>query len=98
MSYYKRFWDETTGEELTNSWGKSTYYFETDHDHYVVRQIQLFENQKALRYTTQLLQDDYGSLSDQPLDADDFRPFLIEREEFELVWLKNCENDIERSK
>lgn len=29
LHYYKRRWEECTGEEETESWGFSMYYFET---------------------------------------------------------------------
>ena len=86
MNYYKRHWDETTGDELTNSWGTSRYYFETDNDNNVVRQIQLFENGKALKYDTEYLDDDFGGLSDQPLDIEEFEEFKTTHSDFENIW------------
>jgi hypothetical protein len=89
MNYYKRQWGETTGERLTDSWGTSTYYFEIDGDNFVLRQIQIFENGKGLKYSRDFIQDDYGALADQPLDLDDFARFKIEKTEFEEAWAKN---------
>jgi hypothetical protein len=83
MNYYKRHWDETTGEELTDSWGTSTYYFEADSDNNVIRQLQVFENGRGLKYWTEFIEDNYGMLSDQPLDSDEFAPHVIDRSEFE---------------
>ena len=41
--YFKRQWEETTGDELTDTWGTSTYFVETDEQFNVIRQIQVFE-------------------------------------------------------
>ena len=30
MKYFKKNWGESTGDELTDDWGISTFYFETD--------------------------------------------------------------------
>lgn len=92
MNYYKRLWNETTGEELTDYWGTSTYYFETDSNNVVIRQIQVFKNGKALKYSQQFLQDNYGGLTDQPLDVEDYEPFKIDKSEFERVWLLYVRN------
>lgn len=92
MNYYKRDWNETTGEDLTDSWGKSTFYFETDNDNNVLRQIQLFENGKTLKYDSDHLGDDFGSLSDQPLDREEFEEFKTTQSEFEIIWQKQKSN------
>lgn len=44
--YFKRYWEETTCDELTDAWGTSTYYFETDEQLNIIRQIQVFEKDK----------------------------------------------------
>ena len=84
--YFKRNWDETTGDELTDSWGTSTYYFETDPDLCVIRQIQVFKNGQVLKYHKEFTQDEFGMLSDQQLDKDEFKEFSIESIEFANVW------------
>jgi hypothetical protein len=84
--YFKRFWDETAGDDLTDSWGKSSYFFEIDGEGDVVRQLQLFSNGKKLKYYAEQLEDEYGSLSDQPLDHDELEEFEIGIEEFEREW------------
>ena len=88
MNYYKRHWDKTTGEQLTDSWGTSTYYFEIDQGGFVLRQIQVFENGKGLKYSSEFTQDDYGFLSDQPLDLDELTPFKIDKVKFDEAWAK----------
>lgn len=93
MKYYKRFWDETTGEELTDSWGQSTFYLEVGSDLYVKRQMQIFENGYVLRYDQSYLDDEFGGLADKPLDEDDFSQFEIDNEEFETIWAKLKKGD-----
>ena len=88
MNYYKRPWTETTGDDLTNAWGTSTYYFEADNENNVLRHIQIFENGKALKYDIENRMDKFGFLADQPLDEEDFNSFKIDKLEFETVWAK----------
>ena len=84
--YFKRDWDETTGEPLTDSWGTSTYYFETTDLGEVLRQIQVFSNGQKLKYDTTKLEDQYGGLSDIPLDLEEFEKFRIAKDDFEKPW------------
>ncbi|TWI79337.1 hypothetical protein IQ13_3741 [Lacibacter cauensis] len=86
FNYFKRFWDESTGDPLTDSWGTSTYYFETDSNGEVLRQIEVYENGKVLKYDQNNVEDEYGALSNNTLDVDEFKDFKIEKTEFEEVW------------
>ena len=92
--YFKRNWDETTGEELTDSWGTSIYYFETDTDLNVIRQIQVFKNGQVLKYNQEFKEDEFGMLSDQQLDRDEFVEFSINSNEFVNIWNKLERNTI----
>ncbi|XZF15802.1 hypothetical protein ACTHGU_06675 [Chitinophagaceae bacterium MMS25-I14] len=84
--YFKRRWEETSGEELTDSWGPSVHYFETDNEYYVLRQILAFDNGYILKYDTGHTEDEYGSLADQPLEIDEFDDYRIDEDEFEDMW------------
>ena len=84
--YFKKFWDESTGEELTDSWGSSTYYFETDENLNVIKQIQKFENGKVLKYDKHNIEDEFGFLSDQSLENDEFNDDEIQKNEFYIIW------------
>lgn len=84
--YFKKFWNETTGDELTDSWGNSTYYFETDKNLNVLKQIQIFENKKILKYDEQNLEDQYGFLTEQPLEIEDFDDSEISEIDFYKIW------------
>lgn len=89
MKYFKREWNETTGDELTDSWGTSTYYFETDDEGNVNRQLEIFQNGKVLKYDTEYIEDKFGGLSQVPLDFEDFNPYLIHADEFDRLWLSS---------
>ena len=82
--YFKREWDKTTGEEQTASWGKSVYYFETDLHFNILRQMQVFENGKTLKYDREYLDDKFGGLTESPLELDGF--IEIACEEFAWLW------------
>lgn len=82
--YFKRKWDKPTGEDMTNSWGKSTYYFETDNQFNVLRQIQIFENGKVLKYDLDYIDDKFGGLAESPIEMDGFN--TISKDEFDQLW------------
>lgn len=84
--YFKKFWNETTGDELTDSWGKSTYYFETDENYNVLKQIQVFENKKILKYDEQNFEDQYGFLTDRPLEIEDLGDSELSEIDFYKIW------------
>lgn len=84
MNYYKRHWDETRGDQY-DSWGDSTYYFEVDESDNPVRQIEVYESGKVLRYSTLHPTDEFGALADQ-FDRAEFASYGITKEEFEKIW------------
>ncbi len=86
MNYYRRYWEDSTGDELTHSWGKSIWYFETDENSCVLRQVIVFETGQILKYAEEYPDDEFGGLSDQPLDPDEFEASQIEMSEFEINW------------
>ena len=86
-NYFKRIWSEKTGEPLTNDWGTSVYYFETDDLLAVLRQVQVFENGQVLKYDREYLDDQYGGLAEKALDVEDFEPYRVNLETFEQQWL-----------
>lgn len=92
MNYYKRYWNESTGDEPTDSWGRSTWFFETDENFNVLRQITVFESGQSLKYSESHPEDEFGGLSDQALDREEFEAFKIEKSEFEINWDKTQTN------
>ena len=85
MNYYKRNWNEPRGDQY-DSWGKSIWYFETDNNGEVLRQIEVYENGKILKYGNQNIEDEFGGLANQNIDLTEFLEFSIEKEEFENNW------------
>lgn len=85
--YYKRHFDETRIEQSTN-WGTCDYYFETNQDGVVIRQVEVYSNGITLKYSEQFIEDEYGFLADQPLDLFDFENFTITKNDFEIQWQK----------
>ncbi|MBW7674220.1 DUF7677 family protein [Chryseobacterium chendengshani] len=84
--YFKKFWNETTGDAVTDSWGNSKYYFETDEKLNVLKQIQLFENENILKYDEQNFEDQYGFLTDHPLEIEDYEDSEISEIDFYEIW------------
>lgn len=85
MNYYKRNWDESRGDKY-DDWGSSVWYFETEPDLSVTRQIEVYANGKILQYDRLHIVDAYGTLAETRLDADDFAKFTITQLEFEQAW------------
>lgn len=85
ITYYKRKWDETRGDEF-DSWGTSTWYFEVENDGYPIRQIEVYQNGNRLKYDRNKMFDDYGGLGDQGLDLLEFKEFEVNQAEFEQEW------------
>ncbi len=83
MYYFKRNWDETTGEEMTDSWGFSLFYFETDGEGRVLRQMQLFEGGQVLKYDPGYPDDKYGGISEYLFDPEEFKEYLVDKDIFE---------------
>jgi hypothetical protein len=85
--YYKRHFDEPRTEHA-EVWGTCDYYFETNQNGEVLRQIEVYENGKTLKYDDKFIEDKFGFLADQPLDLSDFENFAITKTDFELQWQK----------
>lgn len=83
--YYKRHFDEPRTEQ-SDSWGTCDYYFETNQDGEVLRQLEVYENGKRLKYSEQIIEDAFGFLADQPIDLLDFEKFAISKSDFEHQW------------
>ena len=88
MRYFKKNWEETTGNELTDDWGVSIFYFETDDSLNVLKQIQIFENGNILKYDELNNEDEFGAMADQSLEEEEFLDFEIPKEEFYNIWNK----------
>lgn len=85
--YFKRPWNETRGDHYDH-WGSSIWYFETNQEGDILRQIEVYENGRKLKYSLAFSEDEYGCLSDQSIDLPGFQPYLIRKIEFERVWIR----------
>jgi hypothetical protein len=85
--YYKRHFDETRTEQ-SDSWGTCDFYFETNQNGEILRQIEVYENGKTLKYSGQFTKDEFGFLADQPIDLSNFERFSITKNDFEFQWQK----------
>ena len=87
MNYYKYKWNKKTGEDLTGTWGTSTYYYEVEIEGYVARQIEVFENGHVLKYDSDFKEDKYGFLTDQPIGNSEITVLeKISEEDFNNIW------------
>jgi len=85
MRYFKRRWGERRGDRF-DDWGHSWWYFETDADGNVVRQIERYDGGTVLRYDKSHPEDEFGRLSEAVLDLEEFSEFEISVEEFDEAW------------
>lgn len=85
--YYKRHFNEIRTEK-SETWGTCDYYFETNQNGQILRQIEVYENGKKLKYSEEFIEDEYGFLADQPIDLLDFENFIINKSDFEYQWQK----------
>ena len=85
MNYFKHFWNDDRGDEYS-SWGTSTWYFETNDCHDILKQIEIYQNDKVLKYSEDCLEDEFGMLGDQKLTAEECSGTKISKEEFYKIW------------
>lgn len=85
-TYVKRHWDEPRGDEY-GAWGTSWWYFEVDDKGWVLRQIEQYKSGMCLCYGEQHVEDEFGGLSDKPLDLSVPEYSTISSQDFEAIWL-----------
>lgn len=85
LNYFKRFWDESRGDEF-DGWGTSWWYLEIDSLGDTSRVVQQYENGQVLRYDEDHWLDSYGGLPDGGADLAEFSGYEIAAEEFETAW------------
>ena len=73
---------------MTDDWGVSIFYFETDDSLNVLKQIQIFENGNILKYDELNNEDESGAMADQSLEEEEFLDCEISKEEFYNIWNK----------
>jgi len=82
MHYFKRTWSESRGDKY-DSWGASQWWFETDEEGYITRNLQVYQNGTALFYNNRHVEDEYGILPEDALSLSEFKDFSVSREDFE---------------
>lgn len=85
MKYYKIKWNDTRGDEYDN-WGKSNWYLELDYENYPMRQIEVYDNGKRLKYHSEMNNDAFGKLGDQPIEINEVNGIELSLSEFERQW------------
>jgi len=83
--YYKRHFDEIRAEK-SETWGACIYYFESNQKGEILRQIEIYENGKILKYSEEFIEDEFGFLADQTIDLLEFEEYAINKNDFEYQW------------
>ena len=85
MIYLKRRWDENRGDKYSG-WGGSWWFFETDQEGNVLRQIEADDNGPKKKYCIEKPSDNDGMLAKHRLDLKEFETDEISQDEFEKQW------------
>jgi hypothetical protein len=85
--FYRRRWDETRGDEF-DDWGCSVWYFEVADDGWPVRQVEVYDAGRVLRYGLGHEDDRYGIIGQASLydSGEDWSDFEITEADFERAW------------
>ena len=85
--YFKKSWGRTREDEF-QTWGKVTWFVETDEDGFPKRKIEVYENGNRIKYHQNKPFDDYGGLGNLALDLQEFSAYTIDQTIFEEEWKK----------
>jgi Domain of unknown function (DUF5071) len=94
--YYKRHWTENRGDKH-NDWGTSWWYFETDGEGNILKQIEEYENGTVQCYDTENPENEFGGLGKTPMELWEFAEYEIYKEDFDSIWninYKIIKNDL----
>lgn len=83
MKYIKIFWNEFSFDK---EWGKFIWYLEIGADHYIKRQLEVFENSNRIKFDENHWSDAYGSLGNQPVNVEALEVEEILVTDFESEW------------
>lgn len=81
MPFYRRQWPESRGDQH-DDWGSATYYFWV-RDAFVEQQVEVYESGVTLAYDRHHREDEFGGLSEVPLEPDEWTPFEIDLETYQ---------------
>ena len=85
MNYFSQFWDEGRDDEYS-SWGNSTWYFETNEENEILKQVTVYQNGKLLKYCKENPKDKFGNLGEHTLTIEDCDGSAIEKDDFYKFW------------
>jgi hypothetical protein len=85
MLYFKREFNEVRFQGV-EVWGTCIYYFETNSEGEIIRQIEVYENGTRLKYDEEFIEDEFGFLADQRIDLLEFEMLAINKNDFEYQW------------
>ncbi len=72
MKYYQYRWEETRGDQYDH-WGFSIWYFEVGEDHYINRQIVIYDHKDHIfKYSQENQEDEYGGLGYEKFNLSEF--------------------------
>ena len=83
--YFRRRWNESRGDAYDH-WGPAVYFFEVSDEWRTIRQMEVYDDGHVLRYEADHTADDYGFLSVDPGNREDFEPYEIDGAAFESAW------------
>jgi hypothetical protein len=83
--YFKCHWPESRGDNY-DSWGGSWWYLHTDGSGKVLRQMEKYDSGVIIRYDQSCSKDEYGELSNTPVEWKNVAESEITKEEFEEAW------------
>jgi hypothetical protein len=90
MKYFKKSCNQTI-IRFNREWSAiNWYYFETDKNNYVAKQIQLTYDGKVFKHDTNNLQAKNGGLAEAALEIEEY--ISIEKEDFFEIWNKDFSN------
>jgi hypothetical protein len=83
--YFQWEWKKPRGDEY-DSWGASTYFFETSPGGEVLRELRVFEHGKVLKHRPDHREDIYGQMAHALHAIDKFSHLEIPAHIFENAW------------
>ena len=81
MPFYRRRWDESRGDAF-DGWGAAVYLFWVQ-DGVVEQQIERYDAGILLAYDRYHRDDQYGQITTERLDPEEWAPFEIGRAEYQ---------------
>jgi Cysteine-rich CPCC len=84
--FFKRYWDESTGNAKTDAWGTAWYYFETNTSGEVLKQMEIYKTGGVQKYSPLHIEDEFGGLSEVALDLSDKEYTPLSKNAFFALW------------